>query len=210
MNIYWELHVYITVHTQALCTPRRSTHVKHTCHKSLLWTGALVNAEEFLCLHKVIVLLREMAPVAFPASLSGRRWAENFLWYVGWNLVPPESSWDVRNNVLSPVMWNMFWGTGEALSVTGRHKEKGKVWPVEAVFLWWIYILAMLSFEPQLHPHLATTLQLCRGTSCTAPARKRHIFNKLFWHFYAMAFVFITADHHCAHCKSIQWMWRRS
>lgn len=142
-------------------------------------------------------------------SLSGRRWAENCLQHVGWNLIEPEPSWDVRNNVLSSVIWNMFWGTGEVLSITGRHKEKGKDWPVVAVFLW-IYILAMLSLELQLHPHLTPTLQLCRCTSCTAWARKRRIFNKLFWHFYAMAFVFITADHHCAHCKSIQWMWRRS
>lgn len=197
------------MHTQALSAPSRSTHL--ICHKCLLWTTALVNAEGFPCLHITVVLLREMmVPVAFPASLSGRRWAENCLWYVGWKLVPPEPSWDVRNNVLSSVMWNMFWGTGEVLSVTGEHKEKRKDWPVLAMFLCWIYILATLSFEPQLHPHLATTLQLCRCTSCTARARKRHIFNKLFWHFYAMAFVFITADHHCAHCKSIQRMWRHS
>lgn len=196
------------IHAHALGAPNRSTPV--ICHKSLVCITALVKAEGFPCLDKTIVLLREMlAPVALPASLSGGKWAENCLWYVGWDQVPPQPSWDVRNNIFSSVMWNMFWGT-EVLSVTQKHKAKGKGWPVQVLFICWIYILATLNFEPQLHPHLATILQLCRRTCRTAQARKRHVFNKLFWHFYTMAFVFITADHHCAHCKSIKWMWSRS
>lgn len=71
------------------------------CHKSLACTTALVKAEGFPypCLNKTDQLLREtLAPVAPPASLSGGRWAESCLWYMGWDLVPPQPSWDVRND----------------------------------------------------------------------------------------------------------------
>lgn len=151
-----------------------------------------------------------LAPVALPASPSGVRWADNCLWFVGWDLALPQPSWDVRNNIFSSLMWNMFSGTGGVLSARQKHPAKGLGWPVRLLFICSIYILALLNSEPQLHPHLTAVLQLCRHTCPAAWARKRHIFNKLFWHFCTMAFVFITADHHCAHCKSIKWMWSLS
>lgn len=197
------------VHKVTLGALNRSTCV--ICHRSLVCTTALLKAEGFPCLDKTTVLLREMlAPAALPASLSCGRQAVNCLWYVGWDLVPTQPSWSVRNSIFSSVLRSMFRGTGEASSVTQNCKAKGKGWTVQVLFVCWIYILATLNFEPQLHPHLTTILQLCRCTCCTAQARKRHIFNKLFWHFYTMAFVFITADHRCAHCKSIKRMWSRS
>lgn len=155
MNIFWEreIHVYITVHTHALGAASRRTHV--ICHKGFLWATALVNPEGFPCLHKTIVLLRErMAPVAFPASLSGRTWAERCLWYVGWKLVPPEPSWETMYYPLWPEIRSEAQEKSCPLQGSTKKKERtGLQWLcfyAEFIFLQcWVLSRSSILTSPQ-------------------------------------------------------------
>lgn len=97
-----------------------------------------------------------LGPVALPVSLSGGSWAENYLWYVGWDLVPPQPSWDVRNiySLLQREICSEAQEKSCLLQRSTKKKERAGQYGfcsyAEFIFLWcWILSHSFIPTSPQ-------------------------------------------------------------